>query len=379
MRASLFHLEDQTLLPHNRNNDEHFEQAQLVIALAAAQTYFTQAQIDQLHEQFTAAQIIYSSTAGEIFQEFIIEDTLMVIALRFDKTDIATACVNIGEVKNSYEAARQLVHQLPKENLKHILIFSDGNQVNGSQLVKGLNEATQGLVKITGGLAGDGARFQKTLVGLNQIPKEGNIAAIGFYGHSIKITHGVHGGWEPFGPDRTITHSTENKLLEIDDKNALALYKYYLGDDAQHLPASALLYPLSITLPDSTYPLVRTILSINEVEKSMVFAGELPVGAKVRLMKSNTSSITTAAALAVQNVLEDSTVSPEFVFVVSCIGRKLMLGSRAEEELETIHNNFPGTTVIAGYYSYGEIAPFPKEQTCQLHNQTITLTSFYEI
>ncbi|MFM2359370.1 MAG: hypothetical protein RLY16_1363 [Bacteroidota bacterium] len=379
MHASLFHLEDQALIPHNRNNDENYQQAQLVIALASEQSYFTQQQIEKLHAHFSAAQIVYSSTAGEIYQEFIIEDTLMVIALRFEKTNIATACVNIGELKNSYNAAKQLAELLPKDALKHIMIFSDGNQVNGSQLVKGLNEATQGLVKITGGLAGDGARFEKTLVGLNELPKEGNIAAIGFYGDSIQITHGVHGGWEPFGPERIITHSTENKLLEIDDKNALDLYKNYLGDDVKHLPASALLYPLSISMPDSSYPLVRTILRINEEEKSMVFAGELPVGSKVRLMKSNSSSITTAAALAVQSILEGGATSPEFVFVVSCIGRKLMLGNRAEEELETINQNFPGTTVIAGYYSYGEIAPFPNEKNCQLHNQTITLTSFYEI
>jgi hypothetical protein len=232
---------------------------------------------------------------------------------------------------------------------------------------------------VTGGLAGDGARFSRTFAGLDLVPEEGNVVAVGFYGDHLKIGHGSFGGWDEFGPERTITRSEKNILFEIDGKNALDLYKEYLGPYSEELPGSALLFPLSIREPDSNEHLVRTILSINEQEKSMLFAGNMPEGSKIRLMKANFDRLINGSSTAARNSFSSlENGSPELALLVSCVGRKLILQERTDEEVQAVKQIFGDQTSLAGFYSYGEISPFNPNTRCELHNQTMTITTFSE-
>lgn len=332
----------------------------------------------QVSGKFPHAAVVICSTAGEICLDKVDDHSLVVAALQFDKTDIQTATVNIKDFANSYDAAAELAGKLQKEKLVHVLVFSDGNLVNGSELVKGLVTWTGENVMVTGGLAGDGANFNSTLVGLNRNAVEGQIVAIGFYGENISIAHGSQGGWDVFGLEKRVTKSKSNVLFEIENQNALDLYKKYLGSEAANLPGSALLFPLSVVVPGMRKPVVRTILTINENEKSMTFAGDVPEGSKVRFMKANFDRLTEAAAAAANNTLHNHTEKPVFALLISCVGRKLILGERTVEEVKAVNNLYQGKTVMAGFYSYGEISPFNEGNDCQLHNQTMTITSFYE-
>ncbi len=104
-------------------------------------------------------------------------------------------------------------------------------------------------VHLTGGLAGDGASFRTTRVGLNANPEPGRIAAIGFYGDRIRLGSGSVGGWDAVGPERRVTRADGNTLFDLDGAPALDLYKQYLGAEAANLPASALLFPLQHPSP----------------------------------------------------------------------------------------------------------------------------------
>ncbi len=95
---------------------------------------------------------------------------------------------------------------------------------------------------------------------------------------TLRIGYGSQGGWDPFGPERLITKSKGNILYELDGKSALELYKLYLGEQAAGLPATGLLFPLSLRTKDSQTSVVRTILSVNEEDQSMTFAGDVPEG-----------------------------------------------------------------------------------------------------
>jgi hypothetical protein len=259
------------------------------------------------------------------------------------------------------------------------MIISDGAKVNGSELVRGVNAVVQNKVPITGGLAGDAARFQSTLVGLNGPAVSGKIVGIGLYGDHLKISHGSMGGWDMFGPERSITKSSANTVYEIDDKDAIELYKTYLGKYADELPGSALLFPLSVTLPGSDEPVVRTILTIDNENKAMVFAGDVPVGAKVRFMKANFDKLVDAAAQASNNAFAmNLKETPKLALLISCVGRKLILANRTEEEVMAVSEAFGSGTLLTGFYSYGEISPFTQNTQCQLHNQTMTITTFDE-
>lgn len=379
MQTGLFLLSNKQWEQHRQSGLTDCTTAQLVLCFSAKHILAEQGIYEQLKQKFPAAEIIMGSSSGEIYQNEIKDDSLVALAIRFDNTVFKTASVATADFGNSYDAAKALVGLLPKQDLSCIFVLSDGSVVNGSELVKGLNDATANHVLITGGLAGDAANFQSTLVGLNAPPSNGKIAAVGFYGNRLVITHGSQGGWEMFGPERIVTQSSGNRLFEIDHKPALDLYKKYLGPDATNLPSSALLFPLSVIAPGSTQAVVRTILSIDEATNSMVFAGDIPSGSKVRFMKANFDTLTAAAASAAQKTIVEDNRKPDLALLVSCVGRKLVLGPRIEEEIEAVDELFAGTTTIAGFYSYGEISPFNAGGACQLHNQTMTITSFYEL
>jgi hypothetical protein len=231
---------------------------------------------------------------------------------------------------------------------------------------------------ITGGLAGDGTKFEKTFVGLNAIPSSGEIVAIGFYGDKLVLSHGSIGGWESFGLERKVTKADFNVLYEIDGKNALDLYKTYLGKYADELPSSALLFPLSIKLGEDKNPIVRTILSIDEEKQSMTFAGDIPEGSKVRFMKANFDRLIDAASNAANNCLKMKDNNPKLALLISCVGRKIILSNRIDEEVEAVAEIFNNQTTLGGFYSYGEISPLNPMANCELHNQTMTITCLNE-
>jgi hypothetical protein len=232
---------------------------------------------------------------------------------------------------------------------------------------------------VTGGLAGDGARFQQTLVLWDDEPQQGVIAALGLYGDRLKIGYGSLGGWDSFGSERLITRSKGNILYELDGKSALQLYKNYLGDHAQGLPATALLFPLSLRVQENSEPVVRTILSINEDEQSMTFAGDLPEGGYARFMKANFDRLIDGATDAAKTSYEAiGSTSPDLAILISCVGRKLVLKQRVEEEVESVRDVLGERTALTGFYSYGEISPFTPGARCELHNQTMTITTFSE-
>lgn len=112
----------------------------------------------------------------------------------------------------------------------------------------------------------------------NNVVEENSIAAIGLYSTRLRVGYASMGGWDPFGPERLITRSKENVLYELDNKSALQLYKKYLGEHAKGLPATGLLFPLSIRETEDKKGVVKTILSVDEKNQSMTFAGDVPEG-----------------------------------------------------------------------------------------------------
>lgn len=320
------------------------------------------------------------STAGEIGNVFIEDDSLVVTAISFEKTNIKCACQEISAANDSFEVGRKIISELLQDDLRHVLLFSEGLFINGSQLVSGCQSILPPNINVSGGLAGDAANFKETYIVLrNGDVRRNTVTAIGFYSNDLTVGCGSIGGWDIFGIERMVTKSKDNILYEIDNAPALSLYKTFLGEKSKELPASALLFPLSVRVKDDEEPVVRTILSINEEEQSMTFAGDIPQGTFVRLMKANVNRLLDGALQAGKNsLIPFEQIEPEFSLLVSCVGRKLVLKQLAVEEIESVHDAIGNQTMITGFYSYGEIAPFSNDTTCSLHNQTMTVTTFSE-
>lgn len=333
----------------------------------------------EVKKYFPSANVVICSTSGEIYDNDVHDDSIVVTGLYFEHTALAYSVANINAFNNSYELGKHAAENLDKNGLSYVLLLSDGNLVNGTELTEAVKHALDNKVIVTGGLAGDAARFEKTIVGLNENIKEGNVVLVGFYGDRIKIGYGLKGGWEEFGPERRITAAEANVLTEIDNISALDLYKKYLGKYAEELPGSALLFPLSIKAKEDEVPVVRTILKINEAAKSMTFAGDMPVGARVRFMKADFEKLINSAGEAANKASVFSEMEPSLVLLISCVGRKLVLGERIKEEIASAVKFFPGAANITGFYSYGEISPQSALSCSDLHNQTMTITTFAEV
>lgn len=353
--------------------------ANLVFVFGGRNALSDKSRFDEIKKFYPNSHILLGSTSGEIMDIEVSDDTIITTAAFFEHTKLETTKLNIADVQNSYEAGTKLASALSKENLVHVFVLSEGLKVNGSELVKGLNEHLPAGVGVTGGLAGDGAKFEKTIVGINASPDAGNIVAIGFYGDKLKVGYGSMGGWDPFGPERKVTKSTANVLYEMDGQPALALYKKYLGEQAKDLPGSGLLFPLSIRTSPGAEPIVRTILAIDEAAQSLTFAGDIPVGAQANLMKANFDKLIDGASSAAGRSYEQiGSASPDLAILISCVGRKLILSQRIEEEVESVKDVLGDHSTITGFYSYGEISPFTPNAKCELHNQTMTITTFSE-
>ncbi|MHA7056317.1 FIST signal transduction protein [Aquimarina sp. M1] len=333
---------------------------------------------DEVKDLYPDGEIIIGSSAGEILGENVADSSVVLTAIEFEKSQYVVVRENILEHnKDAFVTGQKLCKKLTENNLKHVFIISEGSFVNGSALINGLESVYKSVI-FTGGLCGDDARFEKTLVGYNAVPKEGEIVAVGFYGDELDITSAQFGGWTPFGPERIVTKSDNNVLYELDDQPALDLYKKYLGEKASELPQSALLYPLSVKSQGKKEAFVRTILSIDEKDNSMILAGDVSKGATVQLMMANIDKIAEGASQAAVQGMEKRKKSPDLAILVSCIGRKLVMDQRVEEEIEEVIEIIGDKATVTGFYSYGELAPFRNSSKCELHNQTMTLTLISE-
>ncbi len=255
--------------------------AQLILVFGATAALHETDIVSQIRRAYPAAYVLGCSTAGEIRGRRVLDDSVVVTAAQFDHTNLAAAEIEFGDAADSLETGRRLAHCLDPVGLTHVLVISDGLKVNGSELVRGLTSHLPPGVSVSGGLSGDGARFGRTLVCTGPAAREGKVAVVGFYGGRLRVGCGSMGGWDAFGPDRLVTRSRANVLYELDGQSALSLYKNYLGEHADRLPASGLLFPLSIRGEGAEAGkdgVVRTILAVNEAEQSMTFAGDIAQG-----------------------------------------------------------------------------------------------------
>lgn len=314
------------------------------------------------------AVCIGCSTSGEIAHEVISDDEVSLVLLTFRETRARVAVAPV-----SMEVGEVLGRDLAAPDLAHVFVLSDGLSINGSELVEGFRRELSPQVVVTGGLAGDGDRFGSTWVWAGGELLTGHVVALGLYGEALVVGHGTGRGWDSFGVERTVTRSEGNVLYELDGRPALELYKSYLGSLSDQLPAMGLLFPLAL-LDRHGEDLVRTILAVDEADQSLTFAGDVPEGARVRLMRTSLDRLVDGAADAAAASVP---AEPVLALVVSCVGRRLVLGDRAEEEIEVVAETLAPGSGLLGFYSYGELSP-TADGTTDLHNQTMTLTLWRE-
>lgn len=352
----------------------------LVLVFGCSKFFDLKKPYDELRERLPKSTLMGCSTSGEIYGSEVFDESLSVAIVRFSQTQVKKVSMSIEKADLSYDVGKELANQLFDSDLKAVFLLSDGLNVNGTQLIQGINDILSNKVVISGGLAGDGSEFNNTWILDDHYPVSKVVAMVGFYGDSLNVRSSSVGGWDVFGPERIITKSEANVLYELDHKPALQLYKKYLGNKAKDLPGSALLFPLSLTSEFmGRQGVVRTVLSVDESSQSMTFAGDMPQGSKAQLMRANFDRLVDGASTAATqaSLTNQNGTGPLLSIAISCVGRRLVLGERIEDETEAVLEILPKNTVQVGFYSYGEISS-GELGNCDLHNQTMTLTTISE-
>ncbi|AVM73524.1 FIST signal transduction protein [Magnetospirillum gryphiswaldense] len=355
-------------------------QPDLVLIFAALGHLQSPDAFDVLRQAFPAALLAGCSTAGEITNQGMSDNTAVVTAVKFDRTRVKAATGRVTAMDQSDAIGAKLGAELAAPDLRAVLVFGKGVGINGSALISGLIDKVGVSVPVSGGLAGDGGAFTGTLTVTPDGMDADGVVAIGLYGDDVRVSHGSFGGWQPFGPPRKVTKSEGNILYRLDDQPALDLYKEYLGEYAKDLPASGLLFPFEMLDADHrSIGLIRTILGVDEQAGSLILAGDIDGEGYLRLMHANNEGLIDGAETAARLARDGlGGANGGLGILVSCVGRKLVMGDAVDEEVEVVSHVLGRQLPLTGFYSYGEIAPFSSTTECKLHNQTMTVTFIAE-
>ncbi len=357
------------------------EKADLIIAFGAKTFFADSSLFTQLKTALPNSLIVGCSTAGEIAVDRVYDNSCILSAITFDSTKVQAVTTAIESMEDSQAAGERLGALLPHENLHSVLILGTGVNINGSALVAGLQKSLPSEVGISGGLAADGGAFTQTWTYGPQGVSDKHLVLLGFYGDNIQIHYGTFAGWEPFGPARKVTRCEQNVLYELDGAPALDIYKRYLGDHAKDLPGSGLLFPFEMLDSErEKQGIFRTILAVNHQDNSLTLAGDILPNGYLRLMHASTEKLISGAENAAQLTKKNAQVTQakSLAILVSCIGRKLVMGDRVDEEVEAVADTLGKNTSITGFYSNGEISDNNFHGECRLHNQTMTITWIVE-
>jgi len=349
--------------------------ANLVLVFGSVKR-FSEAKLQStLKARYPTAQIIGCSTSGEITATGVYDDSLQITAILWEKAVQRVTHTKMTGMQNSFETAVTLAKQLKSDSLKAVLVYSDGLNVNGSELLEGF-KSELGETPIMGGMAGDGFNFTKTIQLFNDTASDGLVIAVGLYGNSLIAATGVGRGWKPYGPPRKVTKSEKNVVLELDGKPALPLYNMYIGaHSAKELPGSGLKFPFAVIEEGKRdIEKIRTLLAIDPKTNSLTFAGNVDEGETVRLCQSTHDRLVEGAGDAAHLVSSHANVNQTGLAIcVSCVGRKGVMADLVADEVKLVQQILGNQTAITGFYSYGEFAPRPDTNDSVLHNQTMTI------
>jgi len=331
----------------------------------------------KLLQKYGDVTCVAASTAGNILDEQLFDETITVTCIEFEKTEVKAKLFLFDDF-TADELGSQIAHSMMNDDLAYLLLLSTVG-INAGKVLDSINTIIDGKVPVSGGVAGDDSRFEKTLVGLNDNIGESRIVAVGFYGDQLETRHGSKGGWDTFGPSRTVTKCDGNILYEIDGKPALDLYKTYLGEKASELPGSGLYFPIAIIDPESQEYIVRGLQNVDEANKALILFSDMHEGDSIQLMRANFDRVIDGSGISASEASFDQKNEADLAILISCVARRLVLNQLTEEELVEAKDVLGDETTICGFYSYSEMSPIVGDKACHLHNQTMTITTLREI
>lgn len=326
--------------------------------------------------------VIGCSTDGEIATTGLGLDSLVTLAVASDTIRFHTAQVEQVSA-DSYAAGAALGEKFKNLDCSYIQIFTEGIKANADEILLGMKASLGNDISVAGGASGDGGVFKQTFQYHNESVLTDSIVAVAFEG-DFEFSTGVGCGWFPVGIAKKVTKATGNVVYELDGQPALQVYEKYLGRHASKLPAVGVEYPLGLLAPtsepdDSDTFVCRATMGVDHQAGSITFAGDIPEGVWVKMTMGYESDIIQAATEAARTAMDkllgrNPEIKPKIVFIYSCMARKIVLGSKTQNEIAAVQNIVGDTIPIIGFYTYGEFAPAGESNASYFHNETVTLS-----
>ncbi|PRY15087.1 FIST signal transduction protein [Kineococcus rhizosphaerae] len=358
----------------------------LVLVLAGPAVPAADVPVDDVRAAYPTSSVLGCSTAGLVLGEGLLDEEVLVAVLVFERTRLVLEHTPLTAATSEEAGARLgerlLRHGRPDPSadggdLAAVLVLSQGRDVVGNAVAAGLSRGTGGTVPVFGGMSAGlpvpGGALPQCWVLVEGRPQTGALTAVGLYGDRVGLGVGTGSGWADLGPQRRVTRSEGATLHELDGRPALALYERYLGDEARGLPVAGLRFPLAIRRPgEPDTPVVRSVLGVDHAADTILLTGDVPQGCTAQLLHQDSEALADAAEVAARDAVAAASAPVGLALVVTCLGRRLALGSRTEDELESVVAGLPAGTPVVGFYTYGELAP-TAARSCDLHNKTLTV------
>lgn len=344
--------------------------------------------IGSLHTLLRPKALIGCSSAGEIISSGPMKRSVVVIVFSSDTihTSIGFGTqVNENPRQSGQKAAFMAVKEMPRE--RHaFLIFPDGLAGNGSDVLRGCQEALGTSFLIAGGSAGDDYCFRKTCQFFQDKVMTNSVVGA-LFGGNVSVGIGVRHGWSPIGKPRKVTRSYLNRVDALDDTPASNLYAEYFGGAAEELKHESLArltlaYPLGMSIPGEEEYLLRNVLRVDTTTGALIYSADIPQQSYVRLMMGSSDTILSAARKAAAQAMNGlNGKKPLLALVFNSVARKKLLRFQAKEEIAAIQETVGPETPLAGFYSYGEQAPLRAvihRGQSHFHNESVVVVTISE-
>jgi serine phosphatase RsbU (regulator of sigma subunit) len=318
----------------------------------------------EISNRLPFATVIGSTTDGEIYNgEVLTKSTVVSVSVFFGTTIKSTAVDGESSYSNGQIIARRLI----RNDTKLLILFSDGLQTNGEDLLKGVEKIAPS-IPVSGGMAGDNSLFEKTSVTLNGTLFNSGVVGVALNSNILNVLTDYNFNWRPIGKRLKVTKAYKNIVYTINHIEAGQVYKKYLGESVYNrLPATGVEFPLIIN--KGGVNIARAIMSIDREDDSLTFAGNIRVGDRVQFGIGNIAMIL-QESIGNSKLLQNNGV--ESFFLYSCMARRRLMPD--EIESETLPFNDIAPTV--GFFTNGEF--FHRNEKNELLNQTLTYVGLSE-
>jgi len=312
------------------------------------------------------AHIVGTTTDGEILGDEVSSNEVIISVSVFEKSMICSTFALLED--DSYHMGKQIVSKVHCDEVKAMIFFTAGLNINGEEFLSGVGEISKGKYTISGGIAGDNGMFKQTFISHNGKIIDNGAVVIVLKGEELIVKNSYQFGWEAVGLPMKITKSIGNRVYELDGKPIIDVYEKYFG-----VGISSLLPKIGVEIPlilnRNGNKIARACINKFD-DDSLLFAGNIATGEEVRFGIGS-----------VDKILKDSrdmyaefyeTCNPQSIFIYSCMARRRLLKAQTSTELHYI-SSFCN---VSGFFTYGEF--YSDDTQNYLFNETMTILALSE-